>query len=185
MYKRQAKPPLSTFSIAVDGSVRPTVGTYKPGDWCSIIIADDFVQLRMQSALENGSEDPSRTGILLRKIDSYEVRVPDGPSFPEEVTINLVTETTVDTPGEDLIELTLLSSTSSSVNLKVFADLGIDSPITVTLLRGSTSVRTWSVAALGVLNSSFNVTGLTSNTEYTFSLTAPGGYLSSITVRTG
>jgi hypothetical protein len=180
----EAKPPLSAFSILVDGSIKPVVGTYKPGDWCSIIIEDDFVQLRMQSSLENGSDDGSRAGILLRKIDSFEVRVPDGPSFPEEVTINLVTEVQVDTPGESELELSSLSVTNTSANLKVFVDLGIDAPITVTLLRGSTTLTTWNLTALQVLDTTFNATGLTANTEYTFSLSAPGGYLSSITIKT-
>jgi hypothetical protein len=180
----EAKPPLSAFSILVDGSIKPVVGTYKPGDWCSIIIEDDFVQLRMQSSLENGSDDGSRAGILLRKIDSFEVRVPDGPSFPEEVTINLVTEVQVDTPGESELELSSLSVTNTSANLKVFVDLGIDAPITVTLLRGSTTLTTWNLTALQVLDTTFNATGLTANTEYTFSLSAPGGYLSSITITT-
>jgi hypothetical protein len=183
-YLTESTPPMSVFTITVDGSIRPVIGTYKPGDWCSVIITDDFVQLRMQSALENGSEDPGRAGILLRKIDSFEVRVPDGPSFPEEVTINLVTETTVDAPGEALLQLTSLSVSSTSVTLEVSVDLGIDSPITATLLRGSTTVKTFSLSALQVLTTTETVTGLTANTEYTFSLSAPGGYLSSVTVKT-
>jgi hypothetical protein len=183
-YLVQATPPISVFSVVADGSIRPTIGTYSPGDWCSVIINDDFVQLRMQSVLENGSEDPARAGILLRKIDSFEVRVPDGPSFPEEVTINLVTEAEIDVPGEALLQLASLSITGTSVTLEVFADLGLDTSATVALLRGSTEIQTWSLTPLQVLTTTYTATGLTAGTEYTFSLTAPGGYLSSVTVRT-
>jgi hypothetical protein len=180
----ESKPPLSIFSITVDGSIRPVLGSYSPGDWCSVIIDDQFVQLRMQSSLENGSEDPSRQDILLRKIDSFEVRVPDGPSFPEEVTLNLVTELEVDAPGEAEIRLTLLSKTTGSVTLAVLADLGIEETITIRLLRGSTEIKTWSLSNALSLNTSYNDTGLTDNTEYTYSLSGPGGFLSSVTVTT-
>ena len=180
----EAKPPLSTFSISVDGSLRPVLGSYKPGDWCSVIIEDEFVQLRMQSSLEAGGDDEDRAGVLLRKIDSYEVSVPNGPSAPEEVTINLVNEANVDVPGEAVLEVSLLSKTSSSVTLALFVDLGLSTSISIELIRGSTSVQTWTVAAFGVLDQTRTVTGLSSNTEYVFYLNGPGGYQSSITVRT-
>jgi hypothetical protein len=180
----EAKPPLSTFSISVDGSLRPVLGSYKPGDWCSIIIEDEFVQLRMQSSLEAGGDDEGRSGILLRKIDSYEVTVPNGPSSPEEVTINLVNEANVDVPGDAVLEVSLLSKTSSSVTLALFADLGLDTNIEIELIRGSTSVETWDLSAYGVLDETYTVTGLSSDTEYVFFLNGPGGYQSSITVRT-
>jgi hypothetical protein len=180
----EATPPLSTFSITVDGSIRPVIGTYKPGDWCSIIIEDDFVQLRMQSSLENGSEDSSRSGILIRKIDSFEVRVPDGPSFPEEVTLNLVTEVEVDSPGQAELDLSVLTNTDTTINFRVFADLGLETASTVSLLRGSTTLNSWNLTPNQVLEVEYNVTGLTSETEYTFSLVGSGGFLSSVTVRT-
>jgi len=180
----EARPPLSVFSIVVDGSIRPAVGTYSPGDWCSVIIDDEFVQLRMQSSLENGSNDPSRQDILLRKIDSFEVRVPDGPSFPEEVTLNLVTELNIDAPGATILELTVLSKTSTAVNFSILADLGLETAVTISLLRGTTSIQTWTTDPQGVLNVSYTASGLTANTEYTFYLSGPGGFLDSITVRT-
>lgn len=180
----EAKPPLAAFSISVDGSIRPTIGSYSPGDWCSVIIDDEFVQLRMESSLEPGSDTPDRRGLLLRKIESFEVRVPDGPSFPEEVTLNLVSEPVIDAPGAPELSLGLLSKTATTVNLSVFVDLGIEEAITINLLRGSTSVRTWNLSNSAVLDTNFNVTGLTAATEYTFSLSGPGGYLDSITVRT-
>lgn len=183
-YLLESRPPLSTFSIVVDGSVRPQIGTYKPGDWCSVIIEDKFVQLRLQSGLENGSEDSARNGILLRKIDSYEVRVPDGPTFPEEVTLNLVTEPEIDKPGASLLELSILSKTSTSVTFSVTIDLDLSETTTITLLRNSTSIETWDVTVGSIINDTYIATGLSAATEYTFYLSGPGGYLDSVTVTT-
>lgn len=183
-YLLEARPPLSTFSITVDGSVRPQIGTYKPGDWCSVIIEDPFVQLRMESGLENGSDAAERDGILLRKIDSYEVRVPDGPTFPEEVTLNLVTEPEIDKPGASLLEVSVLSKTATSVTFAVVVDLELTETTTITLLKNSTSIKTWNVAVGSILNDTYTATGLTAETEYTFYLSGPGGYLDSVTVTT-
>ncbi len=36
----------------VNGSLNPQLGSYNPGDWCSIIINDDFVRLRLSSYIE-------------------------------------------------------------------------------------------------------------------------------------
>jgi len=183
-YLTESRPPLSVFSITVDGSIRPQIGTYKPGDWCSVIIEDPFVQLRMQSGLENGSDDPARNGVLLRKIDSFEVTVPDGPSFPEEVTLNLVTEYEVDKPGDALFELTLLSNGTTSVSFEVAVDLELTETTTITLYLGNVSKKTWNVSPGTILNDTYTVTGLTASTEYIFNLSGPGGYLSSLTITT-
>lgn len=94
----EARPPISNFSISVNGSLTPEVGSYKPGDWCSVIINDDFVRLRMTSYIE--LNDGTGRDVLLRKIDSYEVSVPDNPAFPEQVTLQLVTEAEVDKIGD-------------------------------------------------------------------------------------
>ena len=96
-YLEESKPPISNFSIAVNGSLTPEVGSYKPGDWCSVLINDDFVRLRLQSSIE--LRDGTGRQVLLRKIDAFEVTVPDNPSFPEEVTLELVTEPEVDKIG--------------------------------------------------------------------------------------
>jgi len=92
-YLYDSLPPISTFTISVNGSISPEVGTYKPGDWCSIRLDDPFVQERLNSHLE------PRTDILVRKIDSYTVSVPDTPTFPEKVDLQLVTEAQVDKVG--------------------------------------------------------------------------------------
>lgn len=93
-YLSEFRPPVSDIKVTVNGSVTPVVGSYYPGDWCCLIIDDDFVQMRLSSELEIRSE------ILLRKIESYKVSVPDGPSFPESVELNLITESEVDKLGE-------------------------------------------------------------------------------------
>lgn len=94
----ESKPPISNFSITVNGSMTPEIGSYKPGDWCSVIINDDFVRLRLASYIE--LNDGTGREVLLRKIDAYEVTVPDNPSFPEQVNLQLVTEAEVDKIGD-------------------------------------------------------------------------------------
>lgn len=94
----EARPPISNFSISVNGSLTPEIGSYKPGDWCSVIINDDFVRLRLTSYIE--LNDGTGREVLLRKIDAYEVTVPDNPSFPEQVSLQLVTEAEVDKIGD-------------------------------------------------------------------------------------
>lgn len=92
-YLAESLPPISTFSITVNGSITPEINSYKPGDWCTIIFDDPFVQLRLASGLE------PRTNLLVRKIDSFEVSIPDTPTFPEKVTLQLITEAQVDKIG--------------------------------------------------------------------------------------
>lgn len=92
-YLSESLPPISTFSITVNGSITPEISSYKPGDWCSIILDDPFVKLRLTSGLE------PRTTVLVRKIDSFEVSIPDTPTFPEKVTLQLITEAQVDKIG--------------------------------------------------------------------------------------
>jgi hypothetical protein len=82
----EARPPEATFTIDVNGSINPVVGDYLPGDWCSIIIDDEFVRLRLGSDLE------PRGDIIVRKIIGYKVSVPDTPTFPEKVSLELISE---------------------------------------------------------------------------------------------
>jgi hypothetical protein len=94
-YLDQTRPPIGNIVIAVNGSLNPKVGTYKPGDWCSIIIDDDFIRLRLESQLElQGKRD-----VLVRKIDAFSVSVPNSPTFPELVSLELVFESGVDKVG--------------------------------------------------------------------------------------
>ena len=85
---------MSDLKVSVNGSLRPKIGTYAPGDWCCLIFNDDFIKLRLASNLE------PRSDLLVRKIESYKVDVPDNPSFPEKVELNLITEWEVDQIGQ-------------------------------------------------------------------------------------
>ena len=92
-YLAEMRTPISDISVTVNGSLSPKIGEYAPGDWCSIVVEDEFVRMRLASDLE------PRDTVLVRKIDGYKVRVPDVPSFPEEVELLLVTEPEVDKIG--------------------------------------------------------------------------------------
>ena len=93
-YLNETKPPSGVFQIGVVGNLDPIVNTYKPGDWCSIIVNDKFVRDRLASDLE------PRNDVIVRKIMSYSVDVPDAPSVPESVSITMITEWDVDKRGE-------------------------------------------------------------------------------------
>lgn len=93
-YISEFRPPVSDVKVSVNGSLAPQVGTYSPGDWCCLIIDDYFVQQRLLSRLE------PRSDLLVRKIESFKVSVPDNPSFPEQVELGLITEWEVDKVGE-------------------------------------------------------------------------------------
>lgn len=86
----EARPPEGEFTVTVNGSLQPEVPNYYPGDWCSIIVNDPFLKERLKSSME------PRDTVIVRKIDSYKVKVPDGTTFPETVSLNLVTEWDVD-----------------------------------------------------------------------------------------
>lgn len=82
----EARPPEGSFSLTINGSIDPQVGDYLPGDWCSIIIDDDFIRARLANDLE------PRDNIIVRKITEIKVSVPDSPTFPESVTVTLIPE---------------------------------------------------------------------------------------------
>jgi hypothetical protein len=82
----ESRPPEGSFTISVNGSFDPQIGDYLPGDWCTIIIDDDFVRARLASDLE------PRSDIIVRKIAGIKVSVPDSPTFPEKVDLELVPE---------------------------------------------------------------------------------------------
>ncbi len=89
-YLRESKPPVIDITVTVNGSISPVVGTFAPGDWCSLVVDDDFVRMRLINSLE------LRDRVLVRKIQSFSVTVPNGVSFPETVTLQLVPEWEVD-----------------------------------------------------------------------------------------
>lgn len=93
-YLYESRPPVGTYSLSVNGSLDPQVGTYFPGQWCSLIIDDEFIRQRL------ANDQEPRSDILIRKIDSYKVSVPDTAGIPEEVSLTLVTDWKVDRRGD-------------------------------------------------------------------------------------
>jgi hypothetical protein len=94
-YLYESKPPIGEFSLTVNGSLTPVIGSYAPGDWCSLIIDDPFVLARL------ADDQEPRDDIIVRKIASYKVAVPDNPAFPETVNLELITDWKVDSAGEE------------------------------------------------------------------------------------
>jgi hypothetical protein len=92
-YLYESKPPVGVYNVTVNGSVYPQVGTFFPGQWCSLIVDDEFVRQRL------ANDQEPRDDILIRRIDSYSVAVPDQASIPEEVSLSLVTDWKVDQRG--------------------------------------------------------------------------------------
>lgn len=92
-YLYESRPPIGEFTLSVNGSLDPQVGSYAPGEWCSIIINDEFVRQRLQS-----DQEP-RDDVIIRKINSYKVSVPDTPHLPEQVDLELVADWKVDRRG--------------------------------------------------------------------------------------
>jgi hypothetical protein len=93
-FLRETRPPSGDFIITVNGSLTPEIGTFDPGDWCSIVVRDNFVAQRMASNLE------PRNDVIVRKIDGIRVSVPNSPAFPEIIDLTLVTEWQVDIVGK-------------------------------------------------------------------------------------
>jgi hypothetical protein len=96
-YLSENRPPDAKLNIVVNGSIAPIVGSYAPGDWCALIVKDDFILMRLKSDLE------PRDDVIVRKVDGYKVEVPDGTTFPEKVTLTLVPEWEVDQIGKPSI----------------------------------------------------------------------------------
>lgn len=107
LYKQAARlleesvPPISTFTISINGSMRPSVGSFNPGDWCTVKLNDQFVTLRAASNLEQDYGTDS--GALVRKILSFSITVPDTPSFPEQVDLELIIEPSIPISGVQII----------------------------------------------------------------------------------
>jgi hypothetical protein len=93
-YLYESRPPMGDIYIRVNGSITPTVENLKPGEWCTLIIDDPFVLARLQS-----DQEP-RNDILVRKINSFKVSVPDNSFFPEDVDIELIPDWKVDKTGQ-------------------------------------------------------------------------------------
>lgn len=92
-YLSESAPPEVDIKVTVNSSLLPLVGSYAPGDWCSLIIRDPYIQQRLAGGLE------PRPDLLVRKIDSYTVNIPDNNALPEMVDLSLVAEWEVDKRG--------------------------------------------------------------------------------------
>jgi uncharacterized Zn finger protein len=92
-YLTESRPPDGKLTVNINGSLEPVVGSYGPGDWCSLIVEDRFIQARLLSDLE------PRDTVIVRKIDVISVSVPDGTTFPEKVDLTLIPEWEVDKRG--------------------------------------------------------------------------------------
>lgn len=92
-YLYEARPPIGTINVSVNGSLEPVVGSYFPGQWCSLIIDDEFVRERL------ANDQEPRDDLLIRKIVSYKVTVSDNPVYPETVDLELSTDWKVDQRG--------------------------------------------------------------------------------------
>jgi hypothetical protein len=112
---------------------------------------------------------------LLRKIDAFEVSVPESPTVPEEVTLTLVTETQVDAPGATLIDLdpTTINTTSITFAIK-FDTERTASSTTVALFRGATQLTSWTLDADDIIDATYSATGLSAGTKYEFALKVDG-----------
>lgn len=93
-YLGELRAPIGDIKVTVNGTLSPQVGQYSPGDWCCIIADDPFVLMRLASDLE------PRDTVIVRKINSIKVSVPDTPTFPEKVDLGLIAEWEVDKRGE-------------------------------------------------------------------------------------
>lgn len=83
-FLNESLPPIDDLSVSVNGSMDPEVGTYVPGDWCSLAFDDEFIRLRL------ASDQEPRNDILVRKIYAFKVDVPDAYGVPEKVDLELV-----------------------------------------------------------------------------------------------
>jgi hypothetical protein len=93
-YLNEARPPIGTYNISVNGSLSPIVGSYYPGDWCTFSADDEFVLQRLANDQEPLNDR------LYRKINTIKVSVPDSPTFPEAVELELITDWKVQIDGK-------------------------------------------------------------------------------------
>lgn len=89
----EARPPMGVYTVTVNGSIDPVVGSYQPGEWCSLIINDEFVRQRFESGVE------PRKDVLVRKIESFAVTTQESTIFPEVVELRLISDWKVDNDG--------------------------------------------------------------------------------------
>lgn len=86
VHGRRVRPVVPTWNVTVNGSLGPEIGTWELGDWCRLVVYDEFVQDRLASSLEYTQDE------TIKRIMGYSVTVPDVPQEPEAVTLELADE---------------------------------------------------------------------------------------------
>lgn len=94
-FLEESLPPIDELTVSVNGSLPPEVGSYLPGDWCSLLFEDEFMKQRL------ASDQEARDNIFVRKIYGYKVDVPDAFGIPEKVDLELIRDTEVDSYGDE------------------------------------------------------------------------------------
>lgn len=84
IYGQESSPPLRRWSITVNGSMFPIVGTYHVGHWCRLIMKDPFIEQSLSLAGQN-----QQVRGVVKRIVGITVNVPTGPQLPETVTLEL------------------------------------------------------------------------------------------------
>lgn len=87
VYGRRLKPPVAAWSVTVVGNMNPQVGSYGPGDWCSLVVTDPFLAQAIEST-------GVTTKIMTKRIAAFSVSVPDTEQQPEVVSLTLIDEWT-------------------------------------------------------------------------------------------
>lgn len=84
IYGQESAPPIRRWSITVNGSMFPIVGTYRIGHWCRLIMKDAFIEQSLKLAGQN-----QHVRGVVKRIVGITINVPTGPQLPETVTIEL------------------------------------------------------------------------------------------------
>ena len=85
VYGRRATPPVPAWTVTVNGNMDPVIGSYRPGDWCRVVVEDDFIEQRIRSG-------PEQVTGIVKRIMGFSVSVPTVPQQPETVTLELMDE---------------------------------------------------------------------------------------------
>lgn len=80
---RRTRPVVPTWTVSTNAQLDPQLGSYELGDWCQLVVHDDYVASRF--AYTNDDE-------IVKRIMGYSVNVPDVPQEPETVSLELEDE---------------------------------------------------------------------------------------------
>jgi hypothetical protein len=79
---RHTRPVVPTWTVTTNAQLDPQLGSYELGDWCQLVVEDDFIASRLAMTGEE----------LIKRIMGYSVNVPDVPQEPETVSLELEDE---------------------------------------------------------------------------------------------